>query len=94
MFTVCFITVSLVFISAVWRKGDGVMFVWRLSSALQQAMRDRMSELRTSGNSGYRAGESSPGVAVSSLMHSLLGIQKHKAKLGERALDPFEFSRA
>lgn len=29
--------------------GDGVMFVWRLSSELQQSMRDRMCELRPGG---------------------------------------------
>lgn len=31
------------------RKGDGVMFVWRLSPELQQSMHDRMCELRPEG---------------------------------------------
>lgn len=32
------------------QKGDGVMFVWQLSSELQQSMHDRMCELRPGGD--------------------------------------------
>ncbi|CAM9720676.1 unnamed protein product, partial [Laminaria digitata] len=38
--------------------GDGVMFVWRLSSELQQSMRERMCELRPGAGSGGRVGVS------------------------------------
>lgn len=45
-------------------KGDGVMFVWRLSSELQQSMQDRMCELRPAGATTRSGGIGTTGDSV------------------------------